>query len=228
MTLRFKWFKLWLPDGLPALVRALKKSPMPMDGPSGFRQLREEGDAVYFRFAWRSTVSTTALDEDGNLTVQQVQTINFVDLKFFPVSGSIFLRVDNPGKSLRSLMNELGARAGYGFASQPVVFSDVQPPSFFSHFDQVQLVGIKLINVVFDRHVVGRIELASKEGIDLESLDVSRKTYVVDTAVYDVLSRLVRGQLAFNKSGLVKVSERIAAQFLSVFEPTLESFLVSD
>jgi hypothetical protein len=141
------------------------------------------------------------------------------------------MRVDKPGKSLRSLMNEVGARR--------IRFR--QSACGFQRCPTTQLL-FPLRSNPTGRNQAGKRRLrpprrgprgigvqGRQEGIELKSVwDVTNKTYVVDTAVYEVLSRLVRGQLAFNKSGLVKVSERIAPQFLSVFEPTLENFVVAD
>ncbi|MFM0658665.1 hypothetical protein [Paraburkholderia sediminicola] len=223
MTLRFKWYKLSLPTGLPSLVAALLMAPLTSEAECGFRSRPSDELGTCIRFAWRSTVSAMAFDEDGNPTTEAVSTVNFVDLKFFTRGSSTFLRVDNPGKSVRTLMNELGRIAGYGFSILPILFSDAEPPPFFAEFDQIRLVGLKLINVVFDRHVVGRVELASKEGIDLQAVwDTTGKTYVVDTAVYEVMARMIRGQLSFSKGGLVKVTDRLAPQFLHLFEEAIE------
>lgn len=223
MTLRFKWYKLSLPISLPSLVAALLASPLTSESECGFRARSSHEPGARVRFAWRSTVSAIAFDDDGNPMTQAVSTVSFVDLKFFTRGNATFLRVDNPGKSVRMLMNELGRIAGYGFSLQPILFSDAEPPPFFSEFDQIRLVGLKLINVVFDRHVVGRVELASKEGIDLQSVwDTTGKAYVVDTAVYEVMARMIRGQLSFSKSGLVKVTDRLAPQFLHLFERAIE------
>jgi hypothetical protein len=223
MTLRFKWYKLSLPAGLPSLVDALVISPLTSESECGFRARSSDEPGTSVRFVWRSTVSAIAFDDEGNPTTQAVSTLNFVDLKFFTRGSATFLRVDNPGKSVRMLMNELGRIAGYGFSIQPILFKDAEPPSFFAEFDQIRLLGLKLINVVFDRHVVGRVELASKEGIDLQSVwDTTGKAYVVDTAVYEVMARMSRGQLSFSKGGLVKVTDRLAPQFLHLFENAIE------
>jgi hypothetical protein len=228
MTLRYKWYRLTLPFGVSNLVRELLNFPLTLESDCGFRpkQSDETGDCL--RFAWRSTVSAVAFDEDGNPCTESVSTINFVDLKFFSRGEAVFLRVDNPGKSVKTLMNELGRIAGYGFSIQPIVFGDSTTPPFFDKFDQIRLVGLKLINVVFDRHVVGRVELASKEGIDLKAIwETTGKAYVVDTATYEVTARMIKGQLSFSKGGLVKVTDRLAPQFLDFFEGAIEKIAES-
>ncbi|MCA8440642.1 hypothetical protein LGM93_26065 [Burkholderia multivorans] len=210
------------------MIRELLSFPLTPESDCGFRPKKSDETGDCLRFAWRSTVSAVAFDEDGNPRTESVSTINFVDLKFFCRGEAVFLRIDNPGKSVKTLMNELGRIAGYGFSIQPVVFSDSTPPPFFDKFDQIRLVGLKLINVVFDRHVVGRVELASKEGIDLKAIwETTGKAYVVDTATYEVTARMIKGQLAFSKGGLVKVTDRLAPQFLDFFEGAIEKIAES-
>lgn len=225
MILRFKWYKLIVPNGLQNLGRDLLRSQLTAETDCGFRIRTEDRSGIHLRFAWRSTVVAMTVDEDGNPSPTPIATVNFIDLKFFSLNSAVYLRVENPGKSSRALMNEIERVAGYGFAIQPIIFADSEPPKFFANFDQARLTGLKLINVVFDRHVVGRIELASKEHIDLKSIaDSTGKAYVVDTATFDVAANMIRGQLSFNRNGLVRVSERIAPQFLDMFESSIEEF----
>jgi hypothetical protein len=142
----------------------------------------------------------------------------------FDQRGTVFLRVENPGRSVKELLNALETAAGFGFYAEAVLFTNGRPAALFDTVQQSRLVGLKLSGAVIGEDVVARIELASKLGMEPAELAILKDIrYTVDSAVFEVLFGSVRGQVAFNANGLVKMSGQLSPKLLDLIEAELDS-----
>ncbi|MDT9000454.1 hypothetical protein RQP53_14355 [Paucibacter sp. APW11] len=168
----------------------------------------------------------TKLDPDGIPTYEQVDSVSFTDFALVEMGELTFLRVENPGRNVRDLLNALESLAGMGFTAKPVSFDKGQPTTVFSSVDASKLVGLKIVGAVLADDLVARMEFASKDGMVIENMTVlSGLKYKVEHAVFEVVLGGLRGQIAFAANGTVKISGQVAPKLVSLVEQDLHQFV---
>jgi hypothetical protein len=182
----------------------------------------DDGDRASLSFMWRSQVLLTRLGSNGSPEHEAIQTLNVIDFEFFSTRDRIYMRITDPPRNLRVLMNALEAIAGFGFAVSSVSFDASNPALIFRDMDDIRLVGLKLVNVVLGRDLVGRLELASKNAIDIGNITAMRGlSYQVDWAAYELIYKGARGYIALSSGGTTKVGGQLAPRLLNHLERAL-------
>ena len=117
-----------------------------------------------------------------------------------------FLRIENPSRNIRDLLNALESLVGLGFTIKPLTFDKAKPTTVFESVDVTKLVGLKVVGAVIDEDLVARMEFASKQGMIVESIEsLDDLRYKVESSVFELIYDGVRGQLVLASSGLIKV-----------------------
>ncbi|PHM21275.1 MAG: hypothetical protein CK604_02455 [Curvibacter sp. PD_MW3] len=84
------------------------------------------------------------------------------------------------------------------------------------------MVSFKGVGSVTSQKAIARIEVAGKEGLDLGRMEFLRgMEYSVDYALYEVVYRRERGQVAFSMSGVVKIGGNLQPHLLELVENEL-------
>ncbi|WP_310628065.1 hypothetical protein [Limnohabitans sp.] len=194
--------------------------------PSGFARVASGVCGNSYRFLWRSRVVVTRLDAEGVPTYEQIDSVSFTDFALVAVGDLTFLRIENPSRNVRDLLNALETLVGMGFTVKPVIFDKGQPSTVFRSVDASKLVGLKIIGAVVADDLVARMEFASKEGIVLENMTVlDGLKYKVEHAVFELVLGGLKGQIAFAANGTVKISGHVAPKLLSLVEQDLHLFV---
>lgn len=226
MLTRYRWYRVQLPGADFDLARVMATKPLTADASFGFLQMEIDGDTPKYRFFWRTSIVVTRLDDDGNPTFEKIASINFTDFTIIVIDGSTFLRIENPGRNLRDLMNAFEFLVGLGFTSKPLTFEQARPTTVFENVDAAKLIGLKVVGAVVDEDLVARMEFASKQGMAVESVKLlDGMRYKVDSAVYELIFEGVRGQLAFTASGVAKVSGQLAPRLVHLIERDLPKLI---
>lgn len=222
MLIRYRWFRIQLPiraQDFPALVA---KCPFDSTSAYGFAQVSSGGSGDAYRFLWRMRVVVTKLDADGVPTYEQIDSVSFTDFSVVDLDEITFLRVENPGRNIRDLLNALETLAGLGFTAKPVAFDKGRPSTVFDSVDSSKLVGLKVVGAVLADDLVARMEFASKEGMVVENMTVlSGLHYKVENAVFELVLNGLKGQLAFAANGAVKISGQLAPKLIGLIEQDL-------
>lgn len=227
MIVRYRWYEIRLPFGFLKLTNLLDSSPLESDSSSGFLILDKSPETAKYRFIWRDTLVSTSFDEDGAPVYQKVSTVNFLDIGIFKAVDKFFLRVENPTRSLRDLMNALESIIGIGFTSKIVIFSGVRLLDSLSGMEKKTLVGLKVGGAVYGKDLVARVEFASKTGIVPDEIAVLRDiNYTVESAAYELIYEGVKGQLSVSSNGLVRISGQLSARVLHLIEQGLSELVV--
>jgi hypothetical protein len=164
----------------------------------------------------------TKFDDGDDPSYEEVASVSFTDFSIISVEGAIFLRVANPGRSLRDLLNGLETIIGFGFTSKPIMLKKLNMTAVFEAVDSVKMVGLKVSGAVINKDLVARIEFASKQGISVEKMKfLDGLKYAVEASAYELVYQGLRGQLAFSSSGLVKVSGSLAPRLVNLIEQDL-------
>lgn len=222
MQLRCRWYRIHLPKGTPDLSAVLEKHPLGPEVNQGFTTVIGAWGQQLYRFLWRSKVVITLVGDDGEPHYQEVATVNFTDFAVLNVDGEMFFRIENPGRSIRELLNTLESLVGLGFTCKPVTFEKKKPVSVLESVEVAKLVGLKVTDAVLGKDLLARMEFSSKEGINREKLTaldgVPHKT---DSASYELIYGGVKGVLHFSSTGMVKVGGQLVPRLIHLIEQDL-------
>lgn len=226
MQTRYRWFRIQLPARARDLAALVATRPLELTSAYGFTRLLDGVGGALYRFLWRSRVVVTKLDSEGLPTYEQIDSVSFTDFALVEIDDLTFLRVENPGRSVRDLLNALETLVGMGFTVKPVTFDKGQPTTVFSSVDTSKLVGLKVVGAVLADDLVARMEFVSKEGMAVESMTVlDGLKYRVEHAVFELVLGGLKGQIAFAANGTVKISGQVAPKLVSLVEKDLHFFV---
>lgn len=142
--------------------------------------------------------------KSGDLVQSSVDKIYKLDINFDLFEGTLLLRVDSPGRTVRPLMDALQSVFGYGFSVEPIIIK-VGVEDIGSVFDAVRMVGLKITNVILPDGSVGRMEFASRSGISINNIEfLADLKYSIDFVKYEVFYRGLSGSLSVYSTGLLK------------------------
>lgn len=222
MNVRYKWYKVKIPKGIEFLQDGISSIPFSDSSNEGFLKLGGGLDQEKYRFLWRTKVPFFKLDEHGNPSSDEIESINNVDFSFISVSSHHYLRIKNPGRSLRTLMNSLESIAGIGFSVKPVYFKDFKNHNWATQEDIVTLRGVKLSGVVLEEGVVAKLEINSNTELSLDQLKcINHSNYQIDSAAYNIAHQGVKGKLTIMSNGTVKINGQLKPRILALLEKTI-------
>lgn len=222
MHTRFRWYRIQLPRGATDLGELVEKSPFLAESLYGFSRISASLGGSSHRFFWRTKVVITRLDKDDSPIYEQVASVSFTDFAVVVVEKVIFLRIENPGKNIRDLLNALESIVGMGFTAKQITFDRAKPTSVFEQVDIAKLVGLKVVGAVVGADLVARMEFSSKEGMIVENMAVlNGLQYKVDLAIFELLYKSIRGQVSFAANGAVKISGALAPKLVNFIEQDL-------
>ena len=226
MQTRYRWFRIQLPDRARDFAALVATRSFDLTSPSGFARVPGGVGGTSYRFLWRSRVVVTRLDAEGVPTYEQIDSVSFTDFALVTVADLTFLRIENPGRNVRDLLNALETLVGMGFTVKPVVFDKGQPSTVFRSVDASKLVGLKVVGAVLADDLVARMEFASKEGMVVENMNVlDGLKYKVEHAVFELAIGGLKGQIAFAANGTVKISGQVAPMLVGLVEQDLHQFV---
>lgn len=226
MQTRYRWFRIQLPSRARNLAELVGSSTFDAKSPSGFAKVPGSASGTTYRFLWRSRVFITKLDPEGNPISEQIDSVSYTDFALVETDDLIFLRVENPGRNVRDLLNALETLVGMGFTAKPVTFDRGQPTTVFSSVDASKLVGLKVVGAVLADDLVARMEFASKEGMVMKNMIIlTGLKYKVEHAAFELLIGGLKGQISFSANGTVKISGQILSKLVSLVEEDLPKFV---
>jgi hypothetical protein len=226
MFKRYRWYRIQIPKNSISLHEAVSKNTLKTENDFGFSRIEHGTGMPGYRFLWRTTITVTKFDESGALTFEDLSTVSFTDFTIINIDEEIFLRVENPARTLKELFNTLESIYGLGFTNKRVSFEKNKPKRIFESINAVTLVKLKVINAVFANDLVGRLELESKKGIFPDQIKMLQNVpYRIDSASYELVYEGIHGQLTFSANGSVKVSGALTSRILYLIELDLPSFI---
>lgn len=226
MLSRYRWYRVQLPKTNIDLLQVIMQQPLTHDRSFGFSVLDNSIDEVKYRFFWRTKVVVTRFDEIGEPVYEKIESVNFTDFVIIPMGEVTLLRVENPTKSVRELLNALEFIIGFGFTCKPLTFERSRPTKIFENVDSARLISLKVLGAVVEEDLVARMEFVSKQGMELDKIQLLHGlSYKVDYAVFELVFEGVKGQVAFASSGLVKISGQLSPKLLALVESDLYALL---
>jgi hypothetical protein len=226
MLNRYRWYRIQLPRDDVDLSSAISGRPLTPDTSYGFVHIEGTIGSSAFRFLLRTKIIVTRLDDEGTPSYEEVASVNFTDFAIISVDGETFLRIENPGRNIRDLLNALESIVGLGFTSKPLTFEKAKPTTVFESVDAAKLIGLKVVGAVINEDLVARMEFASKQGMLLDNMKLLHGLrYNVDSAVFELVYEGVRGQVSFSSSGMVKISGQLSPRLVHLIERDLAKLM---
>lgn len=226
MMVRYRWYRIGMPKTVESLSDALLQRPFTQSDSFGFSRLNRDIEASPLRFYWKTKVVVTNFDEQGNASYSEILNINYNDFSLINIKNQLFMRVENPGRSIRELLNAIESIVGLGFSSESVLFRQFDPLKVFLDADSIKLIGLKVTDVVVSDDLISSMEFSSKQGINLNEVRVlDGLKYKVDTGVYELTYESARGQVSVSAGGLAKVSGQLASKLLHQLEANLPNYI---
>lgn len=222
MQARYRWFRIQLPGGTGSLQSIIARNPLTTDTNRGFTQVEGALGSPVYRFLLRSKVVITQFDESGTPSFEEVLTVNSTDFAVISVAGETYLRMENPGRSMRDLLNAIESLVGLGFTCRPVTFGSSKPTTVFEAIEITKMTRLKITQAVIDDDLVARMDFASKQGITLDKLTIlDGVPHNIESASYEFNFEGVKGCLTVANNGTVKVSGQLAPRLIHLIETDL-------
>lgn len=218
MISRYKWYKVRLPCSTSELLSKLKANGFDVETSVGF--ITSEVD-LSFRYIWPSTINATRYDAEGNSEVQEFVTINSQNVVIL-VGERIVFRMENPLRSTKDLMIAIEKCVGFGFSCEQLLIKDDLVKTALKSAESSKVNSLKLSGAIEGTRTLARLELASKDGIDLKEVEAfGFRQYVVEAASYEVAYRGLKGQVGYSRTGLCRLSGALAPFILGSLESCL-------
>lgn len=226
MLTRYRWYRIQLPSNISDISSIITDKPLTKGASFGFSRMEDTVGTSIYRFLWRTKVVVTLFDDDANPSYEEVASINHTDFVIITVDDITFLRIENPRRNIRDLLNALESIIGLGFTAKQLTFEKVKPSDIFESCDSTKLIGLKVVGAVVDEDLVARMEFASKQGMiikDMKLLD--GLNYNVVSSVFELIYEGVRGQVSIASNGLIKVSGKLAPRLVYLVEQGLPKLM---
>lgn len=222
MSDRYRWYRVKLPSSVGDLQDLLAKSPLTENKSNGFSWGVNEDGVKECRFFWKTKISVTFLDESGNPSCESIESISFTDFSIAYVDGFSFIRIKNPGRSVRELFNAIERAAGLGFTVRPVTLDDQAHTAILESVDSYRLTGLKVVDATVGKDLLAKMEFTSKrDGLMGEIKTLDGVSYKVSYSTYDLLFNGLKGSITISANGTVKVSGQITQMLLGLLESSL-------
>ena len=218
MLARYKWYTIRFPRPLPETFARLDAYRQD-DGQT--RSFMTDIASSSFEFFWRTPLYATSIDVDGQEQKSEFFSTNRQKAQIVG-EDKLLLRLENPPRSSKEMLNCLENIVGFGFVCQPVLVTENIILNAISGFSPILLSSIKMSGGIPSIVAVGRVELASKVGLDKEHLDsFGLEGVTVESASYSVRHNSLSGQVGFSRTGICKISGELSPLLLTRIEHSI-------
>jgi hypothetical protein len=218
MISRFKWYAVRLPCSVEQALQKLEDSRYEPTQRMGF--IVEPGERS-FQFFWKTTLYATMIDRDGTSRRDEITSVCSQKVQILSEERVIF-RMEDPPRSSKELLNSLDKIFGFGFSCEQIFVTDELIRHSVKSFQSLTLNTLKLSGAITSIAALARVEIASKVGIDQQSIEnLGLSQSVVDAGTYSVRYKGVTGQVGFTRTGMCKISGDLAEKIKTNIENTL-------
>lgn len=220
MISRFKWYTVRLPCSIEQALLKIEGKRYEHSQRTGFVV---EPDERAFRFFWKTVLYATIIDPDGTSRSEEITSTCSQRVKILEGERIIF-RMEDPPRSSKELLNSLDRIFGFGFTCEQILVTDDLIRTSVEPFQSLTLNTLKLSGAISSIAAIARVEIASKVGINQESIEnFGLSQSVVDAGTYSVRYKGLTGQVGFTRTGMCKISGDLSERIRANIESTLLS-----
>ena len=215
MISRFKWYMVRFPRSVAETLQKLENYRYSENQSRGFVVNTATSS---FEFFWPTPVYATAIDEDGQSRRSEFFSISRQQVDLL-VGKKMILRMQDPPRTLKELLNTLEDLIGFGFACEHIPITDQIISSAIADFHSVALNSVKFSGGLPNISALARVELVSKIGLEQKRVEeFGLQGLVIESASYFVKLKMLSGQVGFTRTGLCKISGDLAPLIQSKIE----------
>lgn len=223
MSLRFRWFKTSR-ISIDALAGRQHFKTPPMQGSITNRTI--ERSALNCTYTYLQSVNIGVRDEAG-VHLRQVESLTSIYLSITEFEHHTLIRVENAGRSIGPLFEDLDRFAEREIAVDAIAFKNCGIDDIEIPHVRVKILSARVHPVSLGNGVIGRIEAFSTDGLNLHELPVlSRPGWRVSRATFDVERGHSRGTFTITERGHLRVassiSDRVVEHFHAIAEKMAE------
>ncbi|WP_116866822.1 hypothetical protein [Pseudomonas syringae] len=221
MISRFKWYSVSLPCSVGEALQRLEEGRYDPSQRTGF--IVDAGERS-FQFIWKTSIYATVIDSSGSSSREEITSVCSQKIQVLG-EEQIFFRLEDPPRSSKELLNALDKIIGFGFSCEQVVVTDELIRNSIEPFHSITLNTLKLSGAISSIAAIARVEIASKEGIDQESIEnFGLSQSLIEAGTYSVRYKGSSGQVGFTRTGLCKISGELTARIKASIESNLINF----
>lgn len=215
---RFRWYRLNLPSSFSEFTSVLDNKKIQEINSCGFFDI-SDGWGKKYKYFYKNKLAISQIDANGDEKKTFVETIDSFVLKIFEVRKEVYIRIEDPPRSLRDFMNNIELIAGFGFSAIPILFTRDEQTKIIRDGYSFKVIGLKGVGSKKDPKIVARIEIASKETINIKEIDFLQEiNFQPDHISYEIDSNFTRSQITFTSSGVVKINGNLEDDLIERIE----------
>lgn len=179
------------------------------------------------QFAW-SVPRQVALRRvvEGEMTLEWVETFESYRARLFQTGkGEFCLCVLDPPrghKAVIALFEKMFDRLNLDFFVEQLEIAKPLIDLFVHRFESFKLVAAKVRDFEVYAGAVGRLEVASHQGLSENIAPfLENKYFVIDSVSYEIMHAMKKGLITFSRNGTLRVSEPIIDVAFPAFEEVL-------
>ncbi|POD79255.1 hypothetical protein [Pseudomonas syringae] len=219
MISRFKWYAVRLPLSKAEAFQKLEHYRYGDGERSGFIV---DAVASSFEFYWPTPIFATSIDEYGQAQRSEIFSVSQQRVDILGTE-KLVLRIQDPPRSSRELLNTLERLFGFGFVCEQVPVTDALIKKAITEFHSVTLSSVRFSGGLPDIAALARIELTSKQGLKLGIVDgFNLQGVSIESANYSIQYKGLSGHIGFTKSGICKISGELSPLIQSKIEDCIQ------
>lgn len=150
----------------------------------------------------------------------KIELLNAIQFSISLIKGSIYLRLQDPTRSMKELSNTLFELCDLDLAFDPVLisFEDIKNWILFRNHN-AKLNLVKLSNLKITDNISSEIILRSDNKIKLHELDILKgKEYTIHSMSWSIIISGRNYRISTSKLGLINISEYLILDFINYIE----------
>ena len=200
--IRYRWYQLLTKKEIQYILRKLNSLPFDYGEKKGFKLSYESSNSISGIFYYISMLS----QDNANIDI-----VNAIQFSISKINDSIYLRIQDPTRSLKEFSNTLFQLCELDLAFEPIhiSFNDIENWVLSRDYKaKLNLIGI-----------FAEITLKSENELELSSIELlDGKKYKINLMSWSIMLSGKEYKVSISKTGLVKISEFIILDFINYVE----------
>jgi hypothetical protein len=209
--IRYRWYQLLTKKEIQYILRKLNSLPFDYGEKKGFKLSYESSNSISGIFYYISMLS----QDNANIDI-----VNAIQFSISKINDSIYLRIQDPTRSLKEFSNTLFQLCELDLAFEPIhiSFNDIEN-WVLSRDYKAKLNLIKISNIEVKEGIFAEITLKSENELELSSIELlDGKKYKINLMSWSIMLSGKEYKVSISKTGLVKISEFIILDFINYVE----------
>lgn len=208
---RYRWYRLLTKKGISNILDKVNSLPFDNGAKKGFKINFKSKDSISGIF-----YHVSIFHQDNT----NIDILNALQFSISKIKDSIYLRIQDPTRSIKEFSNTLFELLDLDLAFEPISisFDNIKDWILFKEYI-AKLILIRISNLKITENIFSEITFKSNDEIKITELDILKdKRYIIDTISWSIISKGKNYKISVSKSGLVSISEYLILDFIDYIE----------